>query len=226
MTTQDAGQDADKSGILGQVALQKDASDPRLDRAKRRQIIDGACHIFLTQGFDAASMGAIAQRAGVSKGTLYVYFKSKEELFAEIVEDQRRQQAEQIFNFDTSEDIEVVLRRLGAVFITSLCRPAGVSSLRTVIAIAHRMPQIGQRFYQAGPAFGIARLRAYLEGQVAAGVLAPHDCEVAAGQFIDSCASLIFRPMMFGALEAADATLVDRVVGMAVTTYLRAWRKV
>ena len=55
------------------------------------------------QGFDAASMGEIAREAGVSKGTLYVYFDSKEELFEAIVEEQCRQQGEQIFTFDASD---------------------------------------------------------------------------------------------------------------------------
>ena len=52
-----------------------------VDSAKRRQIIDGARQVFLAQGFDGASMGEIARTAGVSKGTLYVYFASKEDLF-------------------------------------------------------------------------------------------------------------------------------------------------
>ena len=51
------------------------------DSAKRRQILDGARQVFLTQGFDAASMMDIAKAAGVSKGTLYVYFKDKDDLF-------------------------------------------------------------------------------------------------------------------------------------------------
>src|SRR5579872_2689987 len=58
------------------------------DSAKRRQILDGARAVFLAQGFDAASMGEIARAAGVSKGTLYVYFKHKEELFEAIVEEE------------------------------------------------------------------------------------------------------------------------------------------
>ena len=45
--------------------------EARGDSAKRRQIIDGACRMFLSQGFDAASMGAIAREAGVSKGKPY-----------------------------------------------------------------------------------------------------------------------------------------------------------
>src|SRR5262249_1795019 len=64
----------------------------RLDRAKRRQIMTGASAVFLDQGFDAASMGEIARKAGVSKGTLYVYFDSKEALFEAIVEEQCRAQ--------------------------------------------------------------------------------------------------------------------------------------
>ena len=94
--------------------IERPASESRgVDPAKRRQIIDGASRVFLAQGFDAASMGAIAREAGVSKGTLYVYFKSKEELFEAIVEEQRRQQAEEIFTFDGEAAIEAELRRVG-----------------------------------------------------------------------------------------------------------------
>src|SRR5438094_10423122 len=57
----------------------------RHDSAKRRQIMQGARLVFLAQGFDGASMGEIARQAGVSKGTLYVYFDSKEALFEAIV---------------------------------------------------------------------------------------------------------------------------------------------
>jgi AcrR family transcriptional regulator len=39
--------------------------------------MNGAREVFLAQGFDAASMGEIARKAGVSKGTLYFYFDSK-----------------------------------------------------------------------------------------------------------------------------------------------------
>ncbi len=49
--------------------------------AKIRQILDGARAVFLAVGFDGASMNEIARAAGVSKGTLYVYFPSKVGLF-------------------------------------------------------------------------------------------------------------------------------------------------
>jgi AcrR family transcriptional regulator len=193
--------------------------------AKRRQIIDGARAVFMTQGFDAASMGGIARHAGVSKGTLYVYFASKEQLFEAIVEDERRGQAEQVFALDSADhDVGAVLTRLGNDFAHFLCQPTAISPLRTVIAIADRMPEVGRRFYEAGPAFGTARLAAYLRDQVMAGVLEVEDCEVAAAQFLDCCQSTLFKPLLFNAGGAPSEERVKHVVGIAVRTFLAAYR--
>src|SRR5258707_3976068 len=95
------------------VAPSSQADGPE-DSAKRRQIMDGARAVFLSQGFDAASMGEIARAAGVSKGTLYVYFESKEELFQAIAHKQCEAQAEGLFDFGSEgDDVESVLTRLG-----------------------------------------------------------------------------------------------------------------
>jgi AcrR family transcriptional regulator len=94
------------------------------ESVKRRQIIEGARAVFLAQGFDAASMNDIARAAGVSKGTLYVYFKHKEQLFEAIVEQECEAQAEGIFDLDPNDhDVEVVLTRLGLDYVRFLCRP-------------------------------------------------------------------------------------------------------
>jgi AcrR family transcriptional regulator len=201
------------------------ATETRGDSGKRRQIIEGACRMFLAQGFDAASMGAIAREAGVSKGTLYVYFKNKEELFEAIVEQQCRQQAEQIFTFDLTAKIDAELQRVGEQLVQFLCRPDGLPPLRTIIAIADRMPELGARFYLAGPARGIASLKGYLESKVAEGILEPHDSEVAAAQFIDACVSLTFKPMLFNYRGAPDDAHIAYVVGIAVRTMLAAYRR-
>src|SRR5580658_8185704 len=88
------------------------------DSAKRRQIVEGARSIFLAQGFDAASMSDIARAAGVSKGTLYVYFANKEQLFEAIVHEECMFHAEGTFNFDLGDnDVEGILTRLGVAFI-------------------------------------------------------------------------------------------------------------
>jgi len=195
------------------------------DGAKRRQIIEGARTVFLAQGFDAASMGEIARKAGVSKGTLYVYFKSKEDLFEAISEEQCRMQAERLFELDPADhDVAGVLGRLGNAFTTFMCNRS-TSPIRTVIAIAERMPEIGRQFYETGPAVGIAKLAHYLQAQVDAGVLQVADCEVAAAQFLDSCASITFKPVLFNFAPPPPPERIDYVVGIAVRTFMKAYAK-
>jgi len=194
------------------------------ESAKRRQIMDGARPIFLAHGFDGASMGEIARQAGVSKGTLYVYFDSKEQLFQAIVEEECQAQAEQVFALDSNDhDVEAQLLRLGRDFVRFLCTPTRVSPLRTVISIADRMPVLGKRFYETGPAYGIARVAHYLEDQVAAAILAIDDCELAAAQFLDSCQSTTFKPLMFNASGPPSEERIDHVVRRAVRTFLAAY---
>jgi len=52
-----------------------------------REICAAALQVFAAKGFAAARLEEIASRAGVSKGTLYLYFKDKEELFRAVVRD-------------------------------------------------------------------------------------------------------------------------------------------
>ena len=196
------------------------------DRAKCRQIMNGARIVFLEKGFDAASMGEIARQAGVSKGTLYVYFESKEELFEAIFEEESRAQAEQVFALDHGDrDVAAVLTRLGCGFVRFLCDPARLSSHRTVVGIAERMPSLGQRFYEAGPATGVARVQRYLEAQVEAGVLQIDDCELAAAQFLDSCPSTMFKPMIFSSAPPPTDARIGQVVDAAVRTFLAAYSR-
>ena len=207
--------------------LDRAATAPADDNAKRRQIIDGARRVFLAQGFDAASMGEIAKAAGVSKGTLYVYFENKEDLFQAIVGEECQAQAEQIFDLDPNDhDVEAVLTRLGNDYVNFLVRrPAGLSPLRTVIAIADRMPEVGRRFYATGPARGIALLASYLCAQVAAGVLAIEDCEVTAAQFMDSCQATLFKPVLFNSSPPPSPQQIEHVVGIAVRAFVAAYQR-
>src|SRR3954465_9162864 len=118
------------------------------DSSKRRQILVGARKVFMDLGFDAASMNEIARAAGVSKGTLYVYFADKNRLFEAIVEREMLDQQKTAFNFDPARDVGTTLREFGNAYIALLCRPEGASAIRTVMAIAERMPEVGRRYYE------------------------------------------------------------------------------
>ena len=198
---------------------------PQEETAKCRQIIDGARAVFLAQGFDAASMGDIARQAGVSKGTLYVYFESKEELFAVVAREACNAQAEKLLALDPDDhDVEAVLTRLGRGYVRFLSQPGLMSPIRTVISISERMPAIGKMFYETGPAVGVATLRSYLEAQVAGGYLAIDDCEVAAAQFLDSCRATIFKRLLFNTGDLPTEAHIIHVVGIAVRTFLAAYQ--
>jgi AcrR family transcriptional regulator len=210
-------------GMSEQATIQRAGGED--DNAKRRQIIEGARAVFLAQGFDAASMNDIARAAGVSKGTLYVYFDNKEQLFGAIVEQECDAQAERIFDLDPDDhNVEAVLTRLGIGYVKFLCQPEKASAIRTVMAIADRMPEVGRRFYESGPASGIARLAAYLTAQVQAGVLAVEDCEIAAAQFMESTQAMLFKPILFNFAPTPSQEQVERGVRIAVAAFLAAYR--
>ena len=136
-------------------------------------MLDGARRVFLSAGFDGASMGEIAKAAGVSKGTLYTYFESKEALFEALILEERAGLAEALFRLDPDDpDTRAVLAPAWVAASSSMMvRPEHVASVRMVIGAAEKFPRIGQVFYEAGPRQGIARLGAYLERQAAAGRL-------------------------------------------------------
>ncbi len=57
----------------------------RRKEARPQELLDAALALFVEKGFAAARIEEVAQRAGVSKGTLYLYYPSKEELFKAVV---------------------------------------------------------------------------------------------------------------------------------------------
>jgi AcrR family transcriptional regulator len=190
------------------------------DSAKRHQIMDGARRVFMDLGFDGASMSEIARAAGVSKGTLYVYFTDKNSLFEAIVEQECLAHGRVAFNFDPARDAETTLREFGQAYIEVVCRPDGGSAVRTVMAIAERMPEVGRRFYENVIALTMRRLATYLEAKVKAKTLAIDDCELAAAQFTMMCQATLFQPYVFQAKPAPNAAQIATVVESATRMFL------
>jgi AcrR family transcriptional regulator len=194
------------------------------DSSKRRQIIDGARKVFMDLGFDGASMGEIARSAGVSKGTLYVYFADKNRLFEAIVEEESIEQGKVAFNFDPERDVEVTLPEFGRAYIQLLCRPGGGSAIRTVMAIAERMPEVGRRFYDNVLARTENRFAAYLQARAHSGDLVIDDYQLAAWQFMQMCQATLFQAFIFQAKPAPSAEQIATVVDSATRVFFAAYR--
>ena len=194
------------------------------DSSKRRQILDGARKVFMDLGFDGASMGEIARSAGVSKGTLYVYFDDKNRLFEAIVEEEALEQGKVAFNFDPERDVTMTLMEFGQAYIQLLCRPGGGSATRTVMAIAERMPEVGRRFYERVLENRINRLASYLEAHVKTKDLSIDDCQLAASQFMQMCQASLFLPFIFQAAPAPSAERTAQVVESATRMFLAGYQ--
>jgi AcrR family transcriptional regulator len=193
------------------------------DSSKRRQILDGARKVFMDLGFDGASMGEIARSAGVSKGTLYVYFTDKSRLFEAIVEEESVEQGEVAYNLDPSRDVPTTLREFGEAYIAMICRPGGGSAIRTVMAIAERMPEVGRRYYEQVLEKNINRLAAYLEARVTARDLAIDDCQLAASQFMLTCQASLFLPFIFQAAPPPSRERIGEVIESATRMFRAAY---
>ena len=194
------------------------------DSSKRRQILDGARKVFMDLGFDGASMNEIARSAGVSKGTLYVYFADKYRLFEAIVETEELGQRQSTFNLDPARDAETTLREFGRAYIQLLCRPGGGSSIRTVMAIAERMPDVGGRFYVNVLEKTINRLADYLRAHIRPNDLAIDDCGLAAAQFMQMCQATLFLPFVFQVTPSPSPERIAQVVDSATRIFLSAYR--
>jgi len=63
------------------------ASTPKRSGDKRERILDAAVHVFAHKGFWSSKISEIAREAGVADGTIYLYFKSKDDLLISLFED-------------------------------------------------------------------------------------------------------------------------------------------
>ncbi|SKA36300.1 TetR/AcrR family transcriptional regulator [Consotaella salsifontis] len=187
--------------------------------------MDGARAVFNRLGFDIASMNDICQEAGVSKSTLYVYFRSKEELFSALVAEARDRKIEALSQLlNDPRDPARVLRTFGIRLATTMTSDEIIRTHRTIIAVAERMPEIGSCFYKEGPRRGIAMLSDYLAAATEVGALAIDDPEFAASQFGELCFAGHLRRRLFcretePPSEAEIAHTVEKAVWLFMKGY-------
>ena len=111
-----------------------------------REICAAALAVFAEKGFAAAKLDEIARRAGVSKGTLYLYFKDKEQLFRAVV------RAAIVPNIDLGRDTliqtglpfaELIRRFMGHLVETSAHVPIGAVA-KMVISESRNFPELAK----------------------------------------------------------------------------------
>lgn len=166
-------------------------------------IVQLALCSFFPNGHEATSMSAIAKEMGGSKGTLWSYFSSKEELLAAVIDSATAAFQPSIAEIlDTKKDIRVVLLRFCETFIERISRPKAIALQRLIISQADRSPEIGGVFYDRAPAINRATLSDFLKRQMAAGVLRPGDPNEAARMLLDLCIAGYHDRVLYGVESA------------------------
>ena len=193
------------------------------DPAKRDQILAGAGRVIGRMGYDAASVMDIAREAGVSKGTIYVYFQGKEDLFEALMEETRNR----LFRALESElerpgTTRERLVRYATVLAGTLCSDSVVRAHRVVVSVTERMPELGQRFYERGASRGTALIAGFLEGEITAGRMAIPDLALAAAQFVELAMAGLFRKRLFAHMtEPPQEADLIRIASSGVDMFLK-----
>ena len=113
---------------------------PETQQARRAAILDAAERCFARAGFHRSTMQDICKEAGISPGALYVYFASKEDLIAGIVERDRTKLASKLAELPDAPDLLSALAKLGEHYTVEepqykrvLCIEIGVEATRNPV---------------------------------------------------------------------------------------------
>ncbi|HWU61038.1 MAG TPA: TetR/AcrR family transcriptional regulator [Ensifer sp.] len=192
--------------------------------AKRDQILDGAKKVFAANGYDGSSMNDITKAAGVSKGTIYVYFNNKEELFAGLIQRERERMFDAVSSILVDDKpLEDVLFDFGMMFGRHMTDSNTVRSLRMVLGVIDDMPEVANMFLNCGPTRGAHHLKDYLAARATNSDLVLDDPLLAARQFADLCTAGLFKPCLFNERSQPEDAEIERTVRSAIRVFMKAY---
>jgi AcrR family transcriptional regulator len=148
----------------------------------RRHILFAAKDVFLSQGYERASMDTIAAQAGTSKRSLYAHFESKDKLFLTVLDLVRELYLGRLRTPGAYADdpLEAVTRFCGR-FLQLMTWEPQVLTARLTIAEAERLPASSRAYFEAMYTSAQDRLAGYLAGQYQ---LSPPDAEALAADLL------------------------------------------
>jgi AcrR family transcriptional regulator len=174
--------------------------------ARRRAILEAALGVFVSQGFAAAKLDDVAEKAGVAKGTIYLHFKDKQDLFEQMVRAAVSPVIERLEALTKMPDLpaDTVLKGLYEVFRTEVLGTTRKDLLRLVITEGPRFPAIAEFYHREVVSRGLKLMggvlrRAGEKGELAADGLAAYPQLVVAPLIL-----AVVWDGLFGATEPLD----------------------
>jgi TetR/AcrR family transcriptional regulator of autoinduction and epiphytic fitness len=192
----------------------------RLTDRKREAIIQAAIAEFRAHGFEITSMDKIAATAGVSKRTVYNHFPSKEELFAEILNQLwARISAEQSVVYNRDQPLREQLRQMLQAKVQLMADENFLTLARVAIAATIHSPERAQNMVER---MGEREegLTVWIRAAQADGRLKPVDPEFAAHQLQGLLKTFGFWPQMSMGRAALDDDMQHTVAESALEMFL------
>ena len=145
---------------------------------RRETILSAALEEFSARGFAAARLDDVARRAGVAKGTIYLYFRDKETLFQELV---RAELSPVVLALEAAPaadlPLRVVAERLVTIFVREIFSTHRKDVIRLVLTEGPRFPHIAEFYYREVVERIMTVIRGLAQRAVARGEL-PNDALV------------------------------------------------
>jgi len=147
---------------------------PRYQRRKEdrpQEITEAALEAFAEKGYAATRVEEVAKRAGVSKGLMYLYFKTKEELFKAVVKSVVVRRVDQLIGTVESTDLssEDFIRGPLSSFLKQLPGSPVAIVIRLLISEGPRHPDLVDYYYDNVVAKGLAAITGFVERGVERG---------------------------------------------------------
>lgn len=142
---------------------------PRRRRKEQRprEILQAALECFAENGFEGTRLDDVARRAGITKGTIYVYFANKEQLFAATLRDKTAPVFDHLAGLMDNPQgpaIDILRDHLSFAADRMVDDPCGRDLMRILLAEGHRFPSLVDAWYEDAlrPALAmVARIVAY-----------------------------------------------------------------
>lgn len=208
--------------------IEQAANEVRSRRAEQKQdrreaILTVASRSFLEHGYAGTTMSGVAATLGGSKGTLWNYFPSKEELFSAVIDHETAAFRARLSTIlDPCGDLRETLLRFCTRLLERMTSPKAIALYRLVIAEAGRFPEMGRIFYDRAPRLTYGILGDFLEGAMERGQLTRDDPLAAARFLITLCMSGCHLQMLMGLLDEPSPEQVEADVERALDLFLSA----
>jgi TetR/AcrR family transcriptional repressor of mexJK operon len=196
------------------------------DLDKREAVLDAATALFSERGLAATTMESVAERAGVSKMTVYANFSDKSALLKAVFE--RNTARLRFHELPDCPDAETAIERLidyGARFVAFLTRPEILAGGRAMAERAREFPDLAAAFYEAGPAANRARVTRFLSACAERGFFSIPEPEIAAEALLAAWLGMDRERQTFLLTPPPDRPTIERRIRLTTEIFARAWRK-